>query len=539
MDSQTESSSGNGSAPPSAAEPWRPAVNPWVIAAVVSIAAFMEFLDTSIANVALPYMAGSLGASNDESTWILTAYLASNAIVLPLSGWFAGFLGRKRFFLICLGVFTLSSLLCGLAPNLGAIILFRILQGAGGGGLQPMSQAILADTFPPQLRGLAFAIFGIVAVVAPTIGPTLGGWITDNYSWRWIFFINLPVGILAIFLIILLIEDPPWAKVLGARVKFDYIGLGLLALGVGALQVMLDKGQEDDWFGSRFILTLAITTGVCLVSLVVWEWFQKHPIIDVRLFKNFNFFSANVMMFFLGIMLFASLVMVPQYLQTLVGYTSTLAGLVLSGGGLLVLFEMPLVGFLTGKIQARYLIAFGWLLLAVAMYRSTQRLDLQISFGAASLLRMGQSAGIGFLFVPITLVSYIGMPPEKSNAVAGILNFMRNIGSSIGTSMVTTLTARRAQVHQAYLTTHVTAGQPTLDRGVTALTNHLIASGMDSVGARRQAIGRIYRETIAQATTLAYIDTFAILAVGAIIMFLLSFALKKNEPGGGGEVAVG
>jgi DHA2 family multidrug resistance protein len=538
MDSQTESSGGNGVAPAPPAEPWRPAANPWLIAFVVAMAAFMEFLDTSIANVALPYMAGSLGASNDESTWILTSYLASNAIVLPLSGWFAGFLGRKRFFLICLGLFTLSSLLCGLAPNLGAIILFRTLQGAGGGGLQPMSQAILADTFPPQLRGLAFAVFGITAVVAPTIGPTLGGWITDNYSWRWIFFINLPVGILAMFLIILLIEDPPWAKV-AARVKFDYIGLGLLALGVGALQVMLDKGQEEDWFGSRFIVTLALTAGICLVSLAVWEWFQKAPIVDVRLFKNFNFLSANVMMFFLGILLFASLVMMPQYLQTLVGYTSTLAGLVLSGGGLLVLFEMPLVGFLSGKIQARYLIAFGWLLLALAMYRSTQRLDLQISFNAASLLRAAQSSGIGFLFVPITLVSYIGMPPEKSNAVAGILNFMRNIGSSIGTSMVTTLIARRAQVHQAYLVANVTPGHPTLGQSVDALANHLMTLGLDSTGAMRQAMGRIYRETIGQATTLAYIDTFAILGVAAGIMFLLSFALKKNEPGGGGEVAVG
>jgi DHA2 family multidrug resistance protein len=538
MDAQTESSGGTERTP--STEPWRPSVNPWLIAFVVAMAAFMEFLDTSIANVALPYMAGSLGASNDESTWILTSYLASNAIVLPLSGWFAGFLGRKRFFLICLGLFTLSSLLCGLAPNLGAIILFRALQGAGGGGLQPMAQAILADTFPPQLRGLAFAVFGVTAVVAPTIGPTLGGWITDNYSWRWIFFINLPVGILAVFLIVLLIEDPPWAKAAaGAQVKFDYIGLGLLALGVGALQVMLDKGQEDDWFGSRFIVTLALTAGICLVSLAVWEWFHKAPIVDVRLFKNFNFLSANVMMFFLGILLFASLVMMPQYLQTLVGYTSTLAGLVLSGGGLLVLFEMPLVGFLTSKIQARYLIAFGWLLLAFAMYRSTQRLDLQISFGTASLLRVAQSSGIGFLFVPITLVSYIGMPKEKSNAVAGILNFMRNIGSSIGTSMVSTLIVRRAQVHQAYLVSHVTPGSPTLSQAVNDLATRLTNAGLDSTTAMRQAVGRIYRQTIAQATTLAYIDTFAVLAVAAAIMFLLSFALKKNDPGGGGEVAVG
>jgi MFS transporter, DHA2 family, multidrug resistance protein len=540
MNSQRESSGGNDTAPPVAAESWRPKANPWLIAVVVAMAAFMEFLDTSIANVALPYMAGNLGASNDESTWILTSYLASNAIVLPLSGWFAGLLGRKRFFMICLTLFTLSSLLCGIAPNLGAIILFRTLQGAAGGGLQPMSQAILADSFPPQQRGLAFAVFGVTAVVAPTIGPTLGGWITDNYSWRWIFFINLPVGIMALFLILLLIEDPPWAKGgAGAGVKFDYIGIGLLAVGVGALQVMLDKGQEDDWFGSRFILTLAIVAGLCLASLPVWEWFQKAPVIDVRLFKNFNFLSANAMMFIFGILLFASLVMMPQFLQTLVGYTSTLAGLVLSGGGVLLLFMMPIVGALITKIQARYLIAFGWLALSLSMYYSTQRLDLQISFRAASMLRVAQVVGLAFLFVSITTVSYIGMPPEKSNAIAGLLNFMRNIGSSIGTSMVTTLIARRSQVHQAYLVSHVTPGRPTFAQAVTALASHLMASGLDSTRAMRQALGRIYRETIAQATTLAYIDTFSILAAGAAIMFLLSFALKKNEPGGGGEVAVG
>ncbi len=540
MNTQSGSSDAVDATPLSTDKPWSPKANPWVIAVVVAMAAFMEFLDTSIANVALPYMAGNLGASNDESTWILTSYLASNAIVLPLSGWFAGLLGRKRFFLMCLALFTLSSLLCGIAPSLGAIILFRTLQGAGGGGLQPMSQAILADTFPPQQRGLAFAVFGVTAVVAPTIGPTLGGWITDNYTWRWIFFINLPVGILALFLILRLIEDPPWAKpAAGPGVRFDYIGVGLLAVGVAALQVMLDKGQEDDWFGSRFILTLAIVAGACLVSLAFWEWFQKNPVIDVRLFKNFNFLSANAMMFVLGILLFASLVMMPQFLQTLVGYTSTLAGLVLSGGGLLLLFLMPVVGTLTTKIQARYLIAFGWLLLALAMYRSTQRLDLQISFRTASMLRVVQVAGIGFLFVPITLVSYIGMPAAKSNAIAGLLNFMRNIGSSIGTSMVTTLIARREQVHQAYLVKNITAGDPGLRQAVAALANHLMTAGLDSVSAMRQAYGRIYRATIAQATTLAYIDTFSVLAVGAAIMFLLSFALKKNEPGAGGEVAAG
>jgi len=511
-----------------------------VIAVVVAMAAFMEVLDTSIANVALPYIAGSLGASNDESTWVLTSYLVSNAIVLPISGWFAGVFGRKRFFMLCLVAFTLSSLLCGMSPSLGAIILFRVLQGAGGGGLQPMAQAILADTFPPQKRGLAFALYGITAVIAPTIGPTLGGWITDNYTWRWIFFINLPVGILTLFLVFRLVEDPPWTKRLaGAGVKIDYIGVALLVLGVGALQVMLDKGQEEDWFGSHYILTLAILAGAGLVSLVIWEWFHKDPIVEVRLFKNLNFLSANFMMFILGIMFFSSLVMMPLFLQTLMGYTAESAGLVLSGGGLLLLFLMPVVGTLASKVQARYMIAFGWLALAFAMYYSTQHLDLQMSLRSASVLRVVQVFGLGFLFVPINLASYIGMPPDKSNSVAGLVNFMRNIGASIGTSMVTTLIARRAQFHQVYLVAHVTPGHPSFIRATKALAARLAVSGLDTSRAASQSYGRLYRALIGQATTLAYIDTFWVLCVGSVIMFLLSFALKRNEPGGGGEVAAG
>src|SRR5262250_332538 len=304
---------------------WKPTYNPWLIAVVVALAAFMEVLDSSIANVALPYMAGSLAASNDQSTWVLTSYLVSNAIVLPMSGWLAGALGRKRFFLICLAIFTVSSLLCGFAPSLGFLLLFRVLQGAGGGGLQPMAQAILADTFPPEKRGLAFALYGITAVMAPTIGPTLGGWITFNYSWRWIFFINLPVGIITLFLVRRFVEDPPYLQRLkAAGVKLDYVGIALLTVGIGALQVLLDKGQEDDWFGSRFITTLIIVSGVSLLSLVLWEWFAKTPIIDVRMFKNFNFAGASLMMFMLGILLFSSLVLMPQFLQTLLGYTSQL-----------------------------------------------------------------------------------------------------------------------------------------------------------------------------------------------------------------------
>ena len=538
--SQGPGSSSAAPGPPASPAQWRPSFNPWLIAVVVAMAAFMEVLDTSIANVALPYMAGNLGASSDESTWVLTSYLVSNAIVLPISGWFASTLGRKRFFMMCLVIFTIASLLCGIAPSLGAIILFRVIQGAGGGGLQPMAQAILADSFPPRQRGLAFALYGITTIIAPTIGPTLGGWITDNYSWRWIFYINLPVGILALIMVSRVVEDPPWAKrVAGAGVKFDYIGVSLLTLGVGALQVMLDKGQEDDWFSSRFILTLAILAAVGLISLVFWEWFYKRPIVEVRLFKNLNFLGANAMMFILGIMLFSSLVMMPLFLQTLLGYTSESAGLVLSGGGALLLFLMPMVGTLVSRIQARYIIAFGWLTLAIAMYYSTQTLDLQISFRSASLLRVVQVFGLGFLFVPINLVSYVGMPAEKSSSVAGLINFMRNIGSSIGTSMVTTLIARRAQVHQVYMAAHTTPGIPNFTLAVKALTSRLTASGLEASHAAAQAYARIYQELIGQATTLAYIDTYWVLAAGSGIMFLLSFLLRSNDPGAGGEIAAG
>jgi DHA2 family multidrug resistance protein len=480
-------------------------------------------------------MAGNLGASNDQSTWVLTSYLVSNAIILPISGWIAGAIGRKRFFMACLGVFTVSSLLCGVAPNLGFLLFFRVLQGVGGGGLQPMAQAILADTFPPHQRGLAFALYGITAIMAPTIGPTLGGWITFNYSWRWIFFINLPVGLTTWFLVRRFVEDPPYlAKIKAAGVKLDYIGIALLTLGVGALQVLLDKGQEDDWFGSRFITTLVVVASACLISLVVWEWRQKAPIIDVRMFKSFNFASASLMMFTLGILLFSSLVLMPQFLQTLLGYTSELAGLALSAGGLVLLFEMPIMGQLTTKIQARYLIAFGWLALSLAMFYSTKRIDLQISFSAAVWLRITQVIGLGFLFVPITLVAYIGIAPEKNNAVAGIVNFMRNMGSSVGTSLVTTLIARRSQFHQARLVQNVSLGNPTFLNSASGLAQRLTAAGVGGHDSQLQAYARIYQVVQAQAASLAYIDTFMVLAVAAAIMFFLAFLLKKNEPGGGG-----
>jgi DHA2 family multidrug resistance protein len=515
----------------------KPAVNPWLIGVVVSLAAFMEVLDTSIANVALPHIAGNLGASNDESTWVLTSYLVSNAVVLPISGFLVGWLGRKRFFLTCIVFFTVSSFMCGIAPSLGLLLLFRVLQGAFGGGLQPMTQAILADTFPPAKRGLAFALYGITIVCAPAIGPTLGGWITDNYSWRWIFYINVPVGILAVLLVSHLIQDPPQAsagKVSFAR--FDYIGFGLLAVGVGALQVALDKGQEDDWFGSRFITTLIILAAVGLVSLIVWEWRHKEPIVDVRLFTRFNFASCSVMMFVLGAVLFSSTVLLPQFLQTLMGYTAQKAGMVISMAAVILVFVLPLVGKLAGHIQARRILAFGWITLAAAMYLSCQRIDLLMSFNSAAWMRIWQYIPVGFLFVPLTMAAYVGLPEDKSNAAAGLINFVRNIGQSVGTSAVTTLLARRSQYHQSVLAEYTRSHHfQTAIQGVALKLSH---QGLNLYEAQRQALGRMYGMVQEQAMALSYIDVYWLLSVVAAAMFLLSFLLQKNNPGKAANVAM-
>ncbi|HEX7797716.1 MAG TPA: DHA2 family efflux MFS transporter permease subunit, partial [Vicinamibacterales bacterium] len=406
--------------------------------------------------------------------------------------------------------------------------------GLGGGGLQPMAQAILADTFPPEKRGLAFALYGITAVVAPTIGPVLGGWITFNYSWRWIFFINLPVGLAALFLVFRLIEDPPYLRnSRTAGVQVDYVGIALLVLGVGALQVMLDRGQQDDWFSSQFILVLAIVAAVGLISLVVWEWFAAHPIINVRLFRNFNFLSANVMMFLVGVVYFSSLVMIPQFLQTVLGYTAELAGLALSISAVLLLIELPIVGWLTSKVQARYLIAFGWFVMALSMLFTTTQFGLFIDFWHATRVRTAQTFGLGFLFVPITLAAYIGFPQELSNTVSGLINFMRNIGSGVGTSMVTTIIARRAQYHQSVLLSNLNNGDPTFFKTINGLTNQLTAAGFSAEDAMARAVGAVYRSGLQQAMTLAYIDTFWVLGMAAAIMFALSFTLRKNEPGQG------
>jgi MFS transporter, DHA2 family, multidrug resistance protein len=512
-----------------------PNVNPWLIGMVVSMAAFMEVLDTSIANVALPHIAGNLGASNDESTWVLTSYLVSNAVVLPISGFLVGWFGRKRFFMTCIAFFTASSFLCGLAPSLGFLLLFRVLQGAFGGGLQPMTQAILADSFPPEKRGLAFALYGVSIVCAPAIGPTLGGWITDNYSWRWIFYINVPVGILAVLLVSQLIQDPPYlSKLKKLTARFDYVGFGLLVIGVAALQIALDKGQEDDWFGSHFITTLIILAAVGLVSLVVWEWRHKEPVVDVHLFRLFNFASCSLMMFVLGIVLFSSTVLLPQFLQTLMGYTAEAAGMVLSGAAILLLFLTPVVGRLAARFQARYLLAFGWITLAMAMYLTCKRIDLLISFRAAALLRVWQYLPIGFLFVPLTMAAYVGLAESKSNAAAGLINFVRNIGQSVGTSGVTTLLARRGQYHQSVLAESTRS--PRFNGTVAGLTNRLTHVGLSAYSAHQQALARMYGMVVAQAEALSYVDVYWLLAATCALMFLLSFLLAKNEPRKGASV---
>jgi MFS transporter, DHA2 family, multidrug resistance protein len=516
---------------PAPAPAWKPKVNPWLIAFVVSLAAFMEVLDTSIANVALPHIAGNMGASSDESTWVLTSYLVSNAIILPITGWLVSLLGRKRFFLICLSLFTISSLFCGVAPTLAILLISRVIQGAGGGGLQPMAQAILADTFPPEKRGMAFSVYGVTAVVAPSIGPTLGGWITDNYTWRWIFLMNLPIGILAVFLVIKYVEDPPFLKrVTLKESSVDYVGFGFLAIGIAFLQIVLDKGQEEDWFGSNLIITLSIISVISLVSLVVWELRVKEPILDIRLFKNLNFATSSLMMFMVGAASFSTTVLVPQFLQSLMGYTAQSAGMVLSAAAIILLIELPLVGQLTGRIQARYLMAFGWAMLTIAMFFSTRRVDLEISFASATWLRIAQYVPIGFIFIPATMVAYLGIPQEKSNAVAGLVNFVRNMGSSVGTSAVTTILARRAQVHQAMLASHTSLSNPHFRDLAMSLADRLRHAGAGR--AHTQAYGRIYESMQNQAATLSYIDAFWMLGIATGIMFLLSFLLKKNNPRG-------
>jgi DHA2 family multidrug resistance protein len=508
---------------------WKPSHNPWTVAMTVTLATFMEVLDTSIANVALPHIAGNLSVGIDESTWVLTSYLVSNAIVLPVSGWLSTVIGRKRFYMSCVALFTVSSFLCGLAPNLGTLIVFRILQGVGGGGLQPSEQAILADTFPPAKRGMAFAIYGMAVVLAPAIGPTLGGYITDNASWRWIFFINVPVGVISLYFSNRVVEDPPWLQ--GEKpVRIDYIGLGLVALGLGALQIVLDKGERDDWFSSPRITILFGVAVVAIVATALWEWYQEHPIVDVRLLATRNFAVACLMMLMLGVVLFGSTVLLPQYLQVVMGYTAEQAGKVLSPGGLVVIALLPLVGRMLGKIDARWLIAFGFVSTALALFYMTN-IYPGISFATAVEYRMYQSIGLAFLFVPIQTVAYVGVPPQKNNQVSALTNLARNVGGGVGIALAQTLLARRSQLHQTQLVSHVTAWSTTLRDvlgGTAAMLSH---RGIATMEATRHAYAVLYATVQRQASTLAFIDVLWVGAVICVLMTPLAFLMRRAPKG--------
>jgi DHA2 family multidrug resistance protein len=513
----------------------KPLRNPWLIAMTVTLATFMEVLDTSIANVALPHIAGALSSSIDESTWVLTSYLVSNAIILPMSAWLSTRMGRKRFYMSCVAVFTASSFLCGLAPSLGTLIAFRVLQGAGGGGLQPSEQAILADTFPPARRGMAFAIYGMAIVVAPVLGPTLGGWITDNYNWRWIFFINIPVGIASLLLTHRMIEDPPHlvrerrlARRRGMRI--DLMGMALLALTFGPLQILLDKGEEDDWFQSHFIVALAAISAAAFVVGIIWELYQKHPVVELRLYKNRSFVASSILMFALGFMLYATTVLLPQFVQELMGYTAQLAGTMLSPGGLVIIAFMPVVGFLVGRVDARWLIAFGFIALSVSLYHMTG-IDLQISWWDAMMLRSYQSIALAFLFVPINTVAYVGMKPEQNNQVSALMNLMRNIGASVGISLTGAMVTERAQFHQGQLAQRATAYSSNTQAALQSLAAKLQPAGLGAADAMHQAYGRIYVALQLQAQTLAYIDTFWMLAAVSLCIIPLLLLVKRLEPG--------
>ena len=502
---------------------WKPKHNPWLIALTVTLATFMEVLDTSIANVALPHIAGSVGASQDEATWVLTSYLVASAVILPISGWISNRIGRKRFYMTCVVMFTACSLLCGLAPTLPFLIVARILQGLGGGGLAPSEQAILADTFSIEKRGQAFALYGVAVVIAPAIGPTLGGWITDNYNWHWIFFINLPIGLLSLYLSNRMVEDPPE---LVARTKrrdpVDFVGLFSVGIGVGLLEFTLDKGQEKDWFGSGEIQATAILAAIILVFFVFWEWNHVDPIVDIKLLKNRNFGTAVFLQLILGMVLFGSTVLIPQYLQVLLGYTAQLAGEVLSPAGLVMMVMMAVAGRTLGKSDPRLTVMLGYLAVAAGLYNLT-RLDLNASFGTVTFWRMLQVIGLPFIFIPISTLNYVGVPREKSNQISSLSNFARNIGGSAGTALLTTYLARAAQVNQNSLASNITDGSYALQNYIRTFAN---GSNSTMAAARPTAIASAYNQMLRQANMLAYKNAFAVLAFVLLILSPLVWIMR-------------
>jgi len=490
----------------------------------------MEALDTSIANVAMPHIGGSLSASRDESTWVLTSYLVANAVVLPISGWIANRIGRKRFYMTCVLLFTMASLMCGLSPTLGVLVLCRVLQGAAGGGLQPSEQSILADTFSPAKRSMAFAVYGMAVVLAPVLGPTVGGWIVDNYSWRWIFFINIPVGMLSLYLTNRVVEDPPYlAEIRNRREGVDYWGLGLLVLSIGALQFMLDKGQEDDWFSSRLITTFAVIAAVGLVIFVYRQLHVEHPILDLRLFAQRNVGTTMFVLFMVGVSLYSSTVLIPQFLQEIMGYSAEQAGMAVSSGGVALMFLFPVAGFLAPKFDPRWLVAMGFTVTTFGLYRMTG-LSLNTPFSMAVSWRVVIALGLPFLFIPINTLCYAGIPQEKYNEVSGMSALMRNLGGSVGISFVTTILARLTQKHLAMLNAHTVAGNAPFDRMRSGLAAAWLHGGNGGgPDAAQRAGAQIFGMAQIQARLLSYVDVIWIMVALTSILIPLPFLMRRPK----------
>lgn len=498
--------------------------NPWIIAPVVAVAAFMEVLDLSIANVSLLHIAGSLSASQDEATWVLTSYTVANAIALPISGWLSHTLGRKRFFLICIAGFTITSLVCGLAPSLTVLIIFRTLQGIMGGGLQPVSQAILTDAFPASKRGMAYALYGVAVIFAPAIGPTLGGWITDNFSWRWIFLINLPIGLILWPLVKALVTDPDHMVKerkarKGKKLRVDYIGFGLLVVGLGALQIMLDRGQIHDWFDSTTIIFLGGCALVGLIAFIIWEWHDKAPIVDIHLFRNRSFAIANLFMLILGFVLLASTALLPLFVQELLGYTAMQAGLVLTPGGISIIFVMVLTGKLVTVVQTRHLIAFGFLVSGMGVY-SMAFFNAQVDYQTIMWARVLQACCLPFLFIPVNTAAFDSLPEHKVSDGSAIINLARNIGGSIGISLCVSLLAYRSQFHQSRLVDHLSPYDINLQQ-------QLLQSSQSDIG----GYPMIYQQLLQQASLMSYLDVFQILGVMFLFMIPLVLLIRKGVPG--------
>ena len=507
--------------------PLQRAVNPWVVTLSVMLATFMEVLDTTVVNVSIPHIAGNLASTNEEGTWVVTSYLVSNAIVLPISGWLARYLGRKRLLLTCVAGFTVTSLFCGLAASLPQLIVFRVLQGLTGGGLQPLAQAILLETFPKERHGHAMAAFGIGILLAPILGPTLGGWITDNYSWRWIFYLNLPVGILSLFLMNRFVFDPHYVKRDGSRV--DLWGIGFLALGIGSLQVLLDTGERKDWFSSQYIRVFAALCVIGLVALIVRELLSDHPVVDLRVLRDRSFSAGVFLISLLGFILYASLVLLPLYLQTLMGYPAYNSGLALSPRGIGALLFTPLAGHLTTKTDPRRLIVVGLVLGSITMF-DLSGLNLYAGFWDICWAQVLQGVALSFLFIPLMSLAMSHIRPEKMGNATSIFNLMRNIGGSFGIAIMTTFLARRTQHHQSDMVAHVRAGDVQTLRMLHGLQASFYAHGADTVTASRKALGAIYGMVQAQASMLAFVEAFWIMGVLFLLMLPLLPVLQYSKP---------